>query len=133
MSCCLSVSRQSSSWPSSWEPCITSGTNPGMFPWWCYCYRSDLLWFSRYVPLDPDPTSDNILCSENSVVFQISIFQYVALAVFLSTAAPYRKPLYTNGREKGRELCTYIYWDHCVLSQSGSCWLSWFWFQSTSI
>jgi hypothetical protein len=47
--------------------------------------------------LNPDPESRNIRCSENTVLFQISIFQYVALAVALSTAAPYRKPLYTNG------------------------------------
>lgn len=76
-----------------------------------YCYHSDLLWFPRYVPLDPNPSSDNILCSENAVVFQISIFQYIALAVFLSTAAPYRKPLYTNGREGGSELLYIFYWD----------------------
>jgi magnesium-transporting ATPase (P-type) len=50
-----------------------------------------------YQPLHPDPESGNIESSENSVLFQISIFQYVALAVALSTAAPYRNPLYTNG------------------------------------
>lgn len=68
-----------------------------------YCYHSNhFLWFPRYVPLNPDPTSLNIWCSENSVVFQISIFQYIALAVALSTAAPYRKPLYTNGMGRGK-------------------------------
>jgi len=49
-----------------------------------------------YVPLHPDPDGDNIVCSENTVVFLVSIFQYIGLAVALSTAAPYRKPLFTN-------------------------------------
>ncbi len=52
--------------------------------------------FIRYVPLVPDSHSDNVLCSENSVIFQVSNFQYIAIAVALSTAAPFRKPLYTN-------------------------------------
>lgn len=51
---------------------------------------------SWYQPLLPDPESENILCSENTVIFQISIFQYVGLAVALSTAAPFRRPLFTN-------------------------------------
>ncbi len=51
---------------------------------------------TRYVPLEPSRTSTNIKCTENTVVFEVSIFQYVGLAVALSTAAPYRKPLFTN-------------------------------------
>ncbi len=49
-----------------------------------------------YVPLKPNPTASNIQCAENTVVFQLSVFQYVGLAVALSTVAPYRKPLFTN-------------------------------------
>lgn len=83
-----------------------------------HCHHCNhFLWFPRYVPLNPDPTSSNIRCSENSVVFQVSIFQYVALAVALSTAAPYRKPLYTNGMGRGRVghvfLCV-VYWPSVV-------------------
>ena len=50
----------------------------------------------RYDPLVPDPEETNVLSSESTVVFTISIFQYVGLAVALSTAAPYRRALYTN-------------------------------------
>ena len=51
----------------------------------------------RYIPLLPTVGGQNIVCSENTVVFQASIFQYISLAVSLSTGPPYRKPLYTNG------------------------------------
>ena len=57
-----------------------------------------LLWLHRYEPIQPDVNSGNILSSENTVLFQFSIFQYVSLAVAMSTAAPYRKPLYTNSK-----------------------------------
>ena len=55
----------------------------------------------RYQPLIPDPEGDNIVCSENTVVFTVSIFQYVGLVVALSTAAPYRRPLFTNCESGG--------------------------------
>ena len=55
----------------------------------------------RYKPLIPDPEGDNIVCSENTVVFTVSVFQYVGLVVALSTAAPYRRPLFTNCESGG--------------------------------
>ena len=62
----------------------------------------------RYVPLVSDPKSDNILCSENSVIFQVSNFQYIGLAVALSTAAPFRRPIYTNCKCKFYVLCVKV-------------------------
>ncbi|XP_064384739.1 polyamine-transporting ATPase 13A3-like isoform X2 [Halichondria panicea] len=57
------------------------------------CYLSTRSW---YVPLIPDPESDNINSQENSVIFQFANFQYLGLSVALSTGAPFRRPLFTN-------------------------------------
>ena len=54
------------------------------------------LFFLRFEPLKPKVESENIVCWENSALFTLSIYQYIALAIAFSTAAPYRKPLYTN-------------------------------------
>eukprot|EP00118_Oscarella_pearsei_P028344 m.1935 g.1935 ORF g.1935 m.1935 type:complete len:1183 (+) comp8071_c0_seq2:157-3705(+) len=58
-----------------------------------YYYLRSQTWFD---PLIADPKSDNIECNENAVLFTVSCFQYIALAVAFSTGAPYRKPMYTN-------------------------------------
>ena len=38
----------------------------------------------------------NILSYEDTVLFQISVFQYVVTAIAFSIAKPFRKPIYTN-------------------------------------
>jgi predicted P-type ATPase len=58
-----------------------------------FFYLRTEYWFT---PLVPDQETDNISCFETTAVFCVSIFQYVSLAIAFSTAAPYRRPLYTN-------------------------------------
>uniref|UniRef100_A0A7M4FHJ4 ATPase cation transporting 13A2 n=1 Tax=Crocodylus porosus TaxID=8502 RepID=A0A7M4FHJ4_CROPO len=51
----------------------------------------------RYVPLNSTVTApQNLPNYENTVVFCISGFQYLTLAVAMSKGYPFRKPLYTN-------------------------------------
>ncbi len=47
----------------------------------------------RYVPLTPDPNSQNIVSEENTVIFQLANFQYLGLSIAMSVAAPFRKPI----------------------------------------
>uniref|UniRef100_A0A8C3VY99 Polyamine-transporting ATPase 13A2 n=1 Tax=Catagonus wagneri TaxID=51154 RepID=A0A8C3VY99_9CETA len=51
-----------------------------------------------FVPLNRTvPAPDNLPNYENTVVFSLSSFQYLILAVAMSKGAPFRRPLYTNG------------------------------------
>lgn len=52
----------------------------------------------RFVPLNRTVSApDNLPNYENTVVFSLSSFQYLILAVAVSKGAPFRQPLYTNG------------------------------------
>lgn len=53
--------------------------------------------YFRYVPPAFDPDGDNIECYENTVLFLLSSFQYILVAIVFSVGPPYRKPLWTNG------------------------------------
>lgn len=65
-------------------------------------FQMALYWFIRfepwYTPPETDPDGENIECYENTVLFLLSCFQYILIAVVFSVGPPYRKPVWSNGR-----------------------------------
>lgn len=54
----------------------------------------------RYVPLNSTVTApQNLPNYENTVLFCVTGFQYLILAVAMSKGYPFREPLYTNGED----------------------------------
>lgn len=87
-----------------------------------YYYLKSEPW---YVPFVPDPNGENISCPENTVIFTASIFQYIVLVIAFSTAAPYRKPIYTNVLFM---LSLAILIPACLyIALAPPTWLPWFW------
>lgn len=56
-------------------------------------------WIQTYEWFTPFVYQENVnsfLCYENYIVFCVSMFQYITMAVVFSKGKPYREPLYTN-------------------------------------
>ncbi|KAL5467469.1 hypothetical protein EMCRGX_G031695 [Ephydatia muelleri] len=81
-------------------------------------------WFK---PIVADPNEDNILSSENTAVVQVSLFQYIGLAVALSTGPPYRRPVYTNPLFTLSLVCLLPF--NIYLCLAPAHWFSWLWEQ----
>jgi len=50
----------------------------------------------RYIPPIVDPENPEIKNSDNTVLFLISCYQYIMIAVILSVGPPYREPMLQN-------------------------------------
>lgn len=58
-----------------------------------------------YTPPDYNSEEKNIECYENTVLFLLSCFQYLLVAIVFSVGRPYRKPMSSN-----RKLILFILW-----------------------
>ncbi|NXY38895.1 AT132 ATPase, partial [Pomatorhinus ruficollis] len=77
------------------DPPLASPADPSPVPW------------RRYVPLNSTVTApQNLPNYENTVLFCVTGFQYLILAVAMSKGYPFREPLYTNGEDTGTPRAT---------------------------
>lgn len=60
-----------------------------------YFYIRTQAWYS---PPNYDPDGENIECFENTVLFLLSCYQYILVAVVFSVGPPYRQPVWSNGK-----------------------------------
>jgi cation-transporting ATPase 13A3/4/5 len=51
----------------------------------------------RYIPPIVDPENPEIKNSDNTVLFLMSCYQYIMIALILSVGPPYREPMLQNG------------------------------------
>jgi cation-transporting ATPase 13A3/4/5 len=64
-----------------------------LFQMGVWVYMQTSLWFQKVIP---DPDGENIFRYENGILFVFSNFQYIVLALVLSSGPPYRQPVYCN-------------------------------------
>ncbi|CAO3668835.1 unnamed protein product [Umbelopsis ramanniana] len=60
-----------------------------------YFYIRTQAWYS---PPNYDPDGENIECFENTILFLLSCYQYILVAVVFSVGPPYRQPVWSNVR-----------------------------------
>jgi cation-transporting ATPase 13A3/4/5 len=60
-----------------------------------YFYIRTQAWYS---PPNYDPDGENIECFENTVLFLLSCYQYILVAVVFSVGPPYRQPVWSNSK-----------------------------------
>src|SRR5579859_2019172 len=68
------------------------------------CHRSELVSpfrliqvDDRYIPPIVDPEDPEIRNSDNTVLFLMSCYQYIMIAIILSVGRPFRQPMVQNG------------------------------------
>ncbi|XP_064459602.1 polyamine-transporting ATPase 13A3-like isoform X2 [Ornithodoros turicata] len=53
-------------------------------------------WYQPHIQVDGGDEDEELACQDNYVVFAVSVFQYITLAVIFSKGHPYRKTIFSN-------------------------------------